>query len=51
MPSKGPSPANCPLITLSTTVILSRVAPLEYSSTCFIFKFGASTLPDVDPSV
>ena len=51
MPSNGPSPANFPLITSSTIVILPRVAPLEVSVTCFICKFVASTLPDVDSSV
>ena len=51
MPSNGPSPASFPLITLSTMVILPRVAPLECSVTCFICKFVASTLPDVEPSV
>ena len=48
---KGPSPASFPLTTLSTIVILPRVAPLEYSVTCFIVKPVASTWPDVEPSV
>ena len=51
MPSNGPSPDSLPLITLSTIVILPRVAPLEYSVTCFIRKFVASIVPEVDPSV
>ena len=51
MPSKGPSPASFPLITSSTIVILSISGVLEVSVTFFIFKSGASTLPDVEPSV